>query len=289
MQNANKKKTLEELTIKDNFMFGAVMVDEDNCKHFLEMVLGFEIESLVVSKEKSIVYHPEYKGVRLDVFAKDENRTRYNVEMQAFIRKSLGKRARYYHSQIDMELLAVGHEYEDMPNTYVIFICDFDPFGKGKYRYTFRNCCLETKVLELADGCESIFLSTKGENDNEVPRELVKFLQYVGSDLETSTYDYGDEYVRKLQNSVRQVKKSREMKERFMIWREMLSDERNEGRKEGRVEVGIETIFMLLESLGNIPEKLRERIMKEQDNNVLKQWIMLAAKSETIEEFIEKM
>jgi len=29
--------------------------------------------------------------------------------------------------------------------------------------------------------------------------------------------------------------------------------------------------------------------MKEQDNNVLKQWIMLAAKSETIEEFIEKM
>lgn len=289
MQNANKKRTLEELTIKDNFMFGAVMVDEDNCKHFLEMVLGFEIESLVVSKEKSIVYHPEYKGVRLDVFAKDENRTRYNVEMQAFIRKSLGKRARYYHSQIDMELLAVGHEYEDMPNTYVIFICDFDPFGKGKYRYTFRNCCLESQVLELADGCESIFLSTKGENDSEVPRKLVKFLQYVGSDLETSTYDYGDEYVRKLQNSVRQIKKSREMKERFMIWREMLSDERNEGRKEGRVEVGIETIFMLLESLGNIPEKLRERIMKEQDNNVLKQWIMLAAKSETIEEFIEKM
>ena len=32
-----------------------------NCKGFLEMVLGFSIAQVVVSKEKSIVYHPEYK------------------------------------------------------------------------------------------------------------------------------------------------------------------------------------------------------------------------------------
>ena len=48
----------------------------------LEMVLGFPIARVEISKEKSVVYHPEYKGVRLDVYAKDENNTRYNIEMQ---------------------------------------------------------------------------------------------------------------------------------------------------------------------------------------------------------------
>lgn len=84
-----------------------------------------------VSKEKSMVYHPEYKGVRLDVYAKDENNTRYNIEMQVAKKPALGRRTRYYQSQMDMELLLSGQEYKELPNSYVIFICDFDPFGKG--------------------------------------------------------------------------------------------------------------------------------------------------------------
>ena len=62
-------------------MFGAVMCDEENCRQLLEMVLKIPIQRVEVSKEKSIVYHPEYKGVRLDVYARDENQTHYNVEM----------------------------------------------------------------------------------------------------------------------------------------------------------------------------------------------------------------
>ena len=99
-----RKKKLKELTIKDNFMLGAVMMEEDNCKKLLELALGFPIDWVDVSKEKSIVYHPEYKGVRLDVYAKDESNTRYNVEMQVIKKPELGKRVRYYHGQIDMEL-----------------------------------------------------------------------------------------------------------------------------------------------------------------------------------------
>ena len=98
----SKLKTLNELTIKDNFMFGAVMCNEEICREFLEMILGFPIESVTVCKEKSMVYHPEYKGIRLDVMANDENNTHYNVEMQVKKEPALPKRNRYYHSQIDM-------------------------------------------------------------------------------------------------------------------------------------------------------------------------------------------
>ena len=72
-------------------MFGAVMCDEEICKEFLEMVLQIPIERVEVSKEKSIVYHPEYKGVRLDVIAADEKRTHYNVEMQVLRKKQRRK------------------------------------------------------------------------------------------------------------------------------------------------------------------------------------------------------
>ena len=133
-----RKKQLKELTIKDNFMFGAVMMDEGNCKGLLERVLQIPIDRVEISKEKSIVYHPEYKGVRLDVYVKDEKQTRYNVEMQVEKKPALGKRSRYYQSQMDMEMLLSGEDYAELPNTYVIFICDFDPFGEGKYRYTLR-------------------------------------------------------------------------------------------------------------------------------------------------------
>ena len=61
------KKQLKELTIKDNFMFGAVMTMPENCKDFLEMVLQTKLSEVVVSKEKSMIYHPEYKGVRMSM------------------------------------------------------------------------------------------------------------------------------------------------------------------------------------------------------------------------------
>ncbi len=74
--------------------------------------------------------------------------------------------------------------------TYVIFICDFDPFGKKKYRYIFARHCEEDFELCMKEGCKSIFLSTRGENYREVPEELVKFLRFVKADLSESESDF---------------------------------------------------------------------------------------------------
>lgn len=64
-------------------MFGAVICNEDNCRQLLELVLGIPIEHVEVSKEKSIVYHPEYKGVRLDIYAKDKRSAEIYSRYQA--------------------------------------------------------------------------------------------------------------------------------------------------------------------------------------------------------------
>ena len=223
----------------------------------------------------------------------------YNVEMQVRQEWQLGKRTRYYHSQMDMELLGSGESYEELPDTYVIFICDYDPFGSKKYRYTFENMCLEESELKLVDGMHSVFLSTHGENEEEVPTELVKFLRYVRANLNESTEDFEDTYVKRLQESVQNIKKSREMGERYMILHEMLKDEREagkqeglekglkEGLKEGRKEGLQESILDILEEKGEVSEELRMRILNEKDLNVLKKYVQQAVKAESIHHFIK--
>ena len=257
-----QKKTLQELTFKDNFMFGAVLLNPEICKGLLERVLNKEIERVEVSREKSIVYNPEYKGVRLDAYAKDENFTHYNVEMQVLQKPALKKRARYYHSQIDMELLSVGVEYANLPDAYVIFICDFDPFGEGKYCYTKQIICKEAPNIDMDDGAHTIFLSTKGTNKDEVSEELFKLLQYVGAPDTESEKDYGDAFVRQLQSTVREVKASREMGARYMTFQELLKDEHDAGVKQGE-RLKLKAIVEKKLAHGDSVEKIAEDLVED--------------------------
>uniref|UniRef100_UPI0022E6B2A7 Rpn family recombination-promoting nuclease/putative transposase n=2 Tax=Faecalimonas umbilicata TaxID=1912855 RepID=UPI0022E6B2A7 len=229
-----------------------------------------------------------YKGVRLDVYAKDECQSHYNVEMQVKRKEALGKRSRYYQSQMDMELLLSGEDYSELPDTYVIFICDFDPFEEGKYRYIFKMNCEESGQTNLEDGRTIVFLNTHGKNESEVPKELVTFLKYVKADLAGSEEAFDDSYVEQLQNFICKIKGSREMEERFMIFEEMLKEEREEGREEGR-SVLKETLLLCLQSFGEIPDEVLEQIQAQQDMEVLKNWMQTAFQSKTLEEFVQKM
>ncbi|RGC51011.1 Rpn family recombination-promoting nuclease/putative transposase [Coprococcus catus] len=236
------KKRLQDLTIKDAFMFAAVMSDEEQCRHLLELVLNTKILTIHVVTEKSITYHPEYHGVRLDVMAEEEGtRRRFNVEMQVKTEIALAKRSRYYHAQMDMDALLAGESYDQLADTYVIFICDFDPFGNRLYRYTIENRIQETGNA-LNDGSQTIILSTKGKNQSEVPVELVRFLQYVAQ--ETDEAETEDDYVKMLQERIKSIKKNRDWEGKYMLLEEMMREERMEGMQEG-IQKGQERINQL--------------------------------------------
>ena len=276
----------QDLTINNNFMFAAVMEDTENCRGLLEMVLEFPIARIEVSTEKSIIHHPQYHGVRLDVYAKGDDSARYNVEMQVRNKDNLPKRSRYYHSQIDMDIIAKGTDYKELPDTYVIFICDFDPFGFGKY--TFDMICTETGEM-LDDGARTIFLSTKGTNGSEVSEGLRKFLGYVAADIDASTEDFDDDYVRSLQKSVSKIKSDREMGERYMLLKDLLKDERKlgrtEGLAEGRMQGWTEAVIELLSEFEGAADDIIDTVMAENDPKKLSAYHRAAAKADSIEMF----
>ncbi len=68
-------------------------------------------------------------------------------------------------------------------------------------------------------------------------------------------------------------------------WEEMIEDGRAEGKAEGKAE----SILDLLQELGEVPESLRTRILSQHDLSVLKDWLKFAARSGSIEEFMQKM
>ena len=64
---------------------------------------------------------------------------------------------------------------------------------------------------------------------------------------------------------------------------------RKEGIAIGKAEGKAEDILELLMELGDISESLHETIMNEKDIAILSEWHKLAAKVDSIEEFISKM
>ena len=90
-------------------------------------------------------------------------------------------------------------------------------------------------------------------------------MKFVKADLKESQEDFHDIYVKQLQNSIRHIKESREMEERFMILEEMLRDERAAGRREERQSI----LRSFLEDFGSIPPELEKKLFEESDATVL--------------------
>ena len=115
-------KKIEDLAFTDDYMFGAVMRDPDICKKVLERVLKIKIDHLEYPElQKSIKPYYESKGVRLDVYVKDSDQV-FDIEVQASEPVDPAKRTRYYQSMVDIDCLAKGSLYEELPTNYIIFL-----------------------------------------------------------------------------------------------------------------------------------------------------------------------
>lgn len=122
----------------------------------------------------------EGKAIRLDVYAEDEENSVYDIEMQTTKspNDSLPKRTLYYQALIVANQIKKGKDYQNLKKTFIIFVCTFDPFGEGRRIYTFKNLCLESPNLELANGATTIFLNAKGIN-GDAHSDIKNLLEFI--------------------------------------------------------------------------------------------------------------
>ena len=138
-----------------------------------------------------------------------------------------------------------------------------------------------------------ILIPLERKNDAEVPEELVCFLKFVKADIKERQKDFHNEYVKKLQEFIKHIKKNREMEEKYMLFEELLKEEWETGRKEGLQEgesIGmINSLTLLLKNFEEVPESLQKRISEEKNLKTLNLWFQLAIQADSLEEFISKM
>ena len=223
--------------MSDAFLFAAVMSDSENCRLMLEMILGIPISSLEVHSEHNILFRSDYKSVRLDVFASTKVQVDYDVEMQNE-KENLAKRSRFYQVRMDSVSLKPGEDYNALHPNYVIFICTYDPFGYGLYRYVFENRCQE-RNFPLNDGTTKIFLNTKGTNSEDVPKALVDFLHYVEDSSDKCAVGTQNGTLAKLHRRIVSLKKSREWEERYMTLADYIQAAEKKAERIG-LEQGLE-------------------------------------------------
>jgi len=257
-------KTFQELNLSNAFLFAAALEDEDTCRMILEIILGYPISKVTVRAEHSILYSSDFRSIRLDIYANEDNQVFYNLEMQNQDKKNLAKRSRYHQAEMDVMSLKPGEDFSQLKPGFVVFICSFDPFGRGLYRYTFENRCLETD-FPLEDGARKIFLNTKGENPEKVPPVLVNFLHYLEQTTDAYVEEADDPTLRRIHEKVTQLKKSRQWEERYMKFEELLNDARKEGEEEGE-ERGQDRILQLMDMMiQNGEQHLLPRLRQDPD------------------------
>ena len=245
------RKTLDELTLMDDYMFAQVMRETRHLKPLLEYILQIKIKKIeLIELQKTKKEGYESKGVRLDLYVTDDVGVVYNVEVQTSNKRNLPKRMRYYQSIIDISILTPGMEYGSLKKSFVIFICNYDEYGRDRYLYTFENICREETDLKFGDESYKVVVNTKGRK-GDINTHLKEVLDYLEDGSVTGDYS------RELDEAVKAVKSSEERRLEYMLLVTRDNEMRAEGRAEGEI---IGAIKLYHDELGLIPEEIVNRI-----------------------------
>ncbi len=253
-------KTWENLDITDDFLFGKVMRNPEICKQMIEAILDISIERIEYPEEQKVIdMTADSKSVRLDVYVKDTKDVIYNIEMQPVKRDNLPKRSRYYQGMIDLNLIEKGDSYKNLNQSYVIFICCFDLFGRNQCMYTFENRCIEEPDIPLEDGTVKIFLNSKG-NLSGKSTTLKAFLSYINNGTLSE-----DSFITSLDYEVKKAKENLEWRREYMTL--FMRDQENQelGRTEGRSE------GKLLNTIALVRKKLVKGLSSEDIADILEE------------------
>ena len=247
----------ENLTFANDFIFGKVGRHPDVYPELFRRILPhIDVDEIaLVEIQKTVDEAIDSGGVRLDLFARTTRGEELDAEMQTANKGALPKRAWYNHAMLALQQMSrprppgVKRSYHQLRPQYVIFICTFDPFGKGEYAYTFTNRCHEVADLELDDGTTTIFLNAKGRG--EISPELKSFLDYVASGKPTGN----DPFILRIDELVAEAKQKAEWRREYMTLNMEYDLRYDEGIDAGREDEKLATARRMLDD-GMSPEQI---------------------------------
>lgn len=162
------------------------------------------------------------RSVRLDVLAADSTGRKFNIEIQRADKGAGRKRARYNSSMMDANLLEKGEDFDELPETYVVFITENDVIGKGHPVYPVERCFIGTGE-KFGDGSHILYVNGAYRDETPIGKLMHDF----------SCTNPSDMYYDILAERTRFFKES---KEGIAVMCKAMEDMRKESLQEGRKE-----------------------------------------------------
>jgi len=139
------------------------------------------------------------RSVRLDVLAMDSTGRKYDIEIQRDDRGAGQRRARFNSSMMDAKWTEKGTDFEDIPDTYIIFITESDVLGRGRPVSHIERCIVEDNQL-FDDGAHILYVNGAYRGDSPIGRLMHDF----------SCTDAAEMHYQALADRVRFFKESKE-------------------------------------------------------------------------------
>ena len=163
--NESDLQRIKELRLMDDDFFSEAL---DGKTKAVEYILNTVLERNDI-KVKSTKAQVEYKSatkrsIKLDIQAEDVHGKLMDIEIQRSDRGSGVKRARFHSSMIDRTLLSKGNDFENLVDTYVIFITEKDKFGMGIPLYHIERKIAEMDNALFGDGAHILYVNGEYKN-----------------------------------------------------------------------------------------------------------------------------
>ncbi len=232
--------SIADINLSNDLVFGEVMRQPENVKPFLEAVLEKKIAEITyIEKQQDIKDGIHLHGIRLDVSLADQAGTQYDVEMQTGRAYDLERRIRFYQSSIDRKTLEPAESYRQLRESYVIFICTDDYYGRGLALYKRKSVIEGAEDLTYKDGSHAYILNAAFTVRN-LSEPALEFLRYINARYRNLPIDISDsDYLTRIDRAVEDIKADKGKVERLMTLAAKLEDVRIDARREG-FEAGVE-------------------------------------------------
>lgn len=163
------KGILKDLTIMSDVFMRNVFKKRECTEYVLQVIMNKK-DLKVIDQ----VLQKDYKNLQgrsaiLDCVARDSEGKQMDVEIQQDNEGASPKRARYHSGLMDMNTLNPGQDFDDLPESYVIFITRDDALGYGLPIYH-----VDRKIEEVSenfkDEAHIIYVNSKKQEDTELGR-----------------------------------------------------------------------------------------------------------------------